>query len=110
MQLPSAMHCSGITKVNLTIELLTMTTTSISVKLVALVPLVYLWDKDYLGGGGGEGGEGEIRGSKPDGRTKRESILGERNCREREEGRGQSESCDIVSEYNPVAHLFNDLC
>ena len=82
-------------------ELLTMTTTSISVKLVALVPLVYLWDKDYLGGGGGGGGEvgeGEIRGSKPDGRTKRESILGERNCREREEGRGQSESCDIVSE------------
>ena len=77
------MHCSGITKVKLNIELLTMTTTSISVKLVALVPLVYLWDKDYLGGGGGEG---EIRGSKPDGRTKRESILGERNCRVRERG------------------------
>ena len=53
------MHCSGITKVNLTIELLTMTTTSISVKLVALVPLVYLWDKDYLGEEEGEKGERE---------------------------------------------------
>ena len=66
-------------------------------KLAALAPLPVLAGQGRLDG---QRVEGEIRGSKPDGGTERESILGGRNCREKQRergGRGLSESCDITS-------------
>ena len=60
----------------------------------------------------GEQEEGEIRGSKPDGGTERESILGERNCRERQRDEGEGDKVKAVTSRpsSPLVHHFNDRC